>query len=63
MESKDRNGQPLKVGDTISVRAVITDIVDAGGEPAIVALTEVPHGTDGRKYSIPVVYGSQVDKA
>lgn len=63
METKDKNGIPVQVGDTILIPAKVTDIIGEGEAAMLSAVTEFPHGTEGRVYSIPVIHGSQIVKA
>jgi hypothetical protein len=60
METKDKNGIPVNVGDTVLVEATVTDIALVDGQEMLSAVTRIPHGPDGKRYSLPVLHGSQI---
>jgi len=62
MEAKDAQGNVLAVGDEVDVLARITSMVQTGTDVMLSAVTVLPHGEDGKVYSIPVIHGSQVTK-
>lgn len=63
MEAKDARGNVLQKGDTVNITATITDMVEGAEGVYLSALTAIPHGDEGKRYSIPVVHCSQVTKA
>lgn len=61
-EVLDRNGKPLKVGDKISILAVIENIAEENGLTNVSAKTVFGAPPDGRNFAIPHLNSAQVEK-
>ena len=62
LKPMDAAGAELAKGDVIMVRARIIDVVPAGEDFMLVAVTDATHGEEGKRYGLPTLHGSQVLK-
>lgn len=62
LEPMDAAGAKLAKGDVVMVRARIVDIVPAGEDFMLVAITDTTHGPEEKRYGLPTLHGSQVLK-
>jgi hypothetical protein len=62
LKPMDAAGNELAKGDVVMVRARIVDVVPAGEDFMLVAVTDTPHGEEDKRYGLPTLHGSQVLK-
>lgn len=60
METKDQQGEVVRVGDRLLVLVDVIDIVQAGDTEMIVGVTSIKH--QEKQYGFPVFHGSQAQK-